>query len=334
MKFLKAPILSWVAILVAGLVLRFTTNAYIELTSLFVIVNCILAMSLNLVNGYTGQFSLGHAGFMALGAYFSAYASMHWHFITGPFAIINFFITTLGAGLVAAAAGYVVGLPSLRLKGDYLAIVTLGFGEIIRVSLLNMDVVGGARGLSGIPSLPNIDLGFLVIERYIVSLMFFSFWAVLCFFVIWRLMRSSHGRGFLSVREDEIAAEAMGVDTTKTKVRAFVLSSFFAGVAGAIFCHATNYISPSSFNFQKSVDAIIMVVLGGMGSMSGSICAAVFITLLPEILRSLKEYTGGIDFRMVIYSLSLILVMLLRPQGMFGQTEITDLWKKYVKRSN
>lgn len=333
MKFLKQPALVALGLISIGLLLNFGTNQYIQLTSLFVLVNCLLAMSLNLVNGYTGQFSLGHAGFMAIGAYFSAYVSLHWQFFTGPFAIFNFVLTTIGSGLLAAFAGYIVGLPSLRLKGDYLAIVTLGFGEIIRVTLLNLDFVGGARGLSGIPSIPTIDLGFMQIERFMVSFLFSTFWFVVCFFVIWRIMHSSHGRGFLSVREDEIAAEAMGIDTTKTKVRAFVLSSFFAGVAGALFCHATNYISPSSFNFQKSVDAIIMVVLGGMGSMSGAICAAIFITLLPEILRSLKEYTGGIDFRMVIYSLSLILVMLLRPQGIFGQTEITDFWKKYVKRN-
>jgi branched-chain amino acid transport system permease protein len=228
-----------------------------------------------------------------------------------------------GGGLLAAFAGLLVGLPSLRLKGDYLAIVTLGFGEIIRVALLNMDSVGGPRGLSGIPSA----------GPFIFSFIFASIWLLICFFTIWRVMHSSHGRGFLSVREDEIAAEAMGVNTTRMKVKAFVLSSFFAGVAGGMFAFFTNFINPSSFGFLSSVNAVIMVVLGGMGSMTGSIVGAIIVTLLPEILRPLQEITG-VDLRMVIYSLSLILVMILRPQGIFGDFEITDLWRKYVRRSS
>jgi branched-chain amino acid transport system permease protein len=224
---------------------------------------------------------------------------------------------------MAAFAGLLVGLPSLRLKGDYLAIVTLGFGEIIRVALLNMDFLGGPRGYSGIPAFSSFITGFL----------FSSFWVLLCFFTIWRVMRSSHGRGFLSVREDEIAAEAMGINTTRMKVRAFVLSSFFAGTAGALFAHITSYINPSSFTFLQSVNAVIMVVLGGMGSMTGSLVAAVIVTVLPEALRPLQELTG-IDLRMVIYSLALILVMILRPKGIFGEMEFTDLWRKYVRRSS
>ncbi|RYZ82130.1 MAG: branched-chain amino acid ABC transporter permease, partial [Proteobacteria bacterium] len=159
-----------------------------------------------------------------------------------------------------------------------------------------------------------------------------SFWAIVCFFVVWRLVHSSHGRGFLSVREDEIAAEAMGINTTKMKVRAFVLSSFFAGVAGALFAHVTNFISPSSFTFLMSVNAVIMVVLGGMGSMSGSITAAVFITIMPEALRSLQQVTG-VDLRMVIYALLLIIIMIWKPKGLFGNSEITDIWRKYVRKS-
>ncbi|MEK6774296.1 MAG: branched-chain amino acid ABC transporter permease [Bdellovibrionota bacterium] len=333
MKFLKNPAISFSALMILGIVLDFGFNAYIQLTVLFVLVNCMMAMSLNLVNGYTGQFSLGHAGFMAIGAYFSAYASLNFPVLPGVLSILSFTIYAFIGGGLAALFGYIVGLPSLRLKGDYLAIVTLGFGEIIRVALQNLNFLGGARGISGIPSLPEIRLGGFVLDRFFVSYSFAIFWCLLCFFVIWRLMKSSHGRSFLSVREDEIAAEAMGINTTKTKVRAFVLSSFFAGVAGAMFAHFTNYISPSSFTFLMSVNAIIMVVLGGMGSMSGSVCAALFITILPEALRSLKDFTG-VDLRMVIYSLSLILVMLLRPQGMFGEEEITDLWRRYVKRSS
>lgn len=322
MKFAKNPLLALAVLAILGFVFDFGVNAYVQFILLTILVNCLLSMSLNLVNGYTGQFSLGHAGFMAVGAYFSAYASTHWHLLPESLQVFEYFIYVLGGGLLAAAAGFLVGLPSLRLKGDYLAIVTLGFGEIIRVALLNMDFVGGPRGLSGIPA----------IGPFVYSFIFASAWLVICFFTIWRLLHSTYGRGFLSVREDEIAADAMGINTTIMKVRAFVLSSFFAGVAGALFAHFTNFISPSSFTFLKSVDAVIMVVLGGIGSMTGAIVAAVFVTVLPELLRPLQDLTG-VDLRMVIYSLSLILVMILRPQGLFGGMELSDIWRKYVRRS-
>lgn len=295
-KSFKNPIITLLGLAVLGFGFDMGFDAYIQLIVLFVTVNCLMSMSLNLVNGYTGQFSLGHAGFMAIGAYFSAYASTKWNFLPESLTLVSAFIFAIASGLVAAAAGFVVGLPSLRLKGDYLAIVTLGFGEIIRVALLNMDFLGGPRGYANIPSLGS----------FFSSFGFASLWLVICFFTIWRVMHSSYGRGFLSVREDEIAAESVGINTTGMKVRAFVLSSFFAGVAGALFAHFTNFINPSSFTFLTSVNAVIMVVLGGMGSMTGSIVAAVFITVLPEALRPLQELTG-VDLRMVIYSLSLIL---------------------------
>lgn len=322
MKFAKNPLLAIGILAVLGFIFDFGVNAYVQFILLTILVNCLLSMSLNLVNGYTGQFSLGHAGFMAVGAYFSAFAGTHWHVLPPELQIFETFIFVLGGGLAAAAAGFIVGLPSLRLKGDYLAIVTLGFGEIIRVALLNMDFLGGPRGYSGIPA----------IGSFVPSFIFASLWCVICFFTIWRLLHSTYGRGFLSVREDEIAADAMGINTTIMKVRAFVLSSFFAGVAGALFGHFTNFISPSSFTFLKSVDAVIMVVLGGIGSMTGAIVAAVFVTVLPELLRPLQDLTG-VDLRMVIYSLSLILVMILRPQGLFGGMELSDIWRKYVRRS-
>lgn len=323
MKAFKYPFISLAALMILGLAVWLGLNAYFQLLILFVIVNSIMAMSLNLVNGYTGQFSLGHAGFMAIGAYFTAYANTRWGFMSGSAQIIQFFIFTFAAGLSAAVAGFLVGLPSLRLRGDYLAIVTLGFGEIIRVTLLNMDFLGGPRGYSGIPA----------IGPFYYSFSFATIWALICFFTIWRLMHSSHGRGFLSVREDEIAAEAMGINTTRMKVQSFVLSAFFAGVAGSLLAHFNSYISPSSFTFLQSVNAVIMVVLGGMGSMSGSIFAAAFVTILPELLRPLQNWTG-VDLRMVIYALCLVLVMILRPQGLFGQAEITELWRKYVRRSS
>lgn len=326
-RTLKTPFISFLVLAVVGIFFNFAFNAYIQLTVLFIIVNAILAMSLNLVNGYTGQFSLGHAGFMAIGAYFSAYATTSLKIFPEQLSLLNYFIAALGGGILAGIAGYLVGQPSLRLKGDYLAIVTLGFGEIIRVILLNLDFLGGARGFAGVPSFPEISLGAVVISRFVVGYSYAIIWALICFFVIWRLMKSSHGRTFLAVREDEIAAEAMGINTTQTKVRAFVISSFFAGVAGSLFAHVTNYINPNTFTFLLSINAVIMVVLGGMGSMSGSIMAAIFITILPEALRSLQDLTGY-DLRMVIYSLLLILVMIWRPQGLFGEKEFTQFWRK------
>jgi len=301
-------------------------TAYVQTILIYSMINMILAVSLNLVNGFTGQFSIGHAGFMAAGAYTAAYLTMnHSGYLAGlggPVVMVEilkhteFFIACLAGGIVAAAAGYVVGLPSLKLKGDYLAIVTLGFGEIIRVILLNMEAVGGARGMYGITKISNFF--------WVAS------WAFACSLTVWRLIRSTHGRAFLAVREDEIAAEAMGINTTAYKTKAFVLSSFFAGVAGALFAHFLAYLNPSTFSFMKSIDVVVMVVLGGMGSITGSCIAAIIITVLPEALRPLQEITG-VDLRMVIYSLTLIALMLTRPRGLFGTSEITDLFARALR---
>lgn len=312
------PILILVVFLGLDWVFPKMFDLYIQTLVIYCGINMILAVSLNLVNGFTGQFSIGHAGFMAVGAYISAFLSVTFPNWAGPFINLNFFLNTVIGGIFAAAAGYCVGLPSLRLKGDYLAIVTLGFGEIIRVVLLNIEAVGGARGLYGIPK---------------HSTLFWTLtWVFICCFTMVRLMHSTHGRAFLAVREDEIAAEAVGIPTTRYKVIAFVISSFFAGIAGGIFAHFLSYLNPSIFTFLKSFDVLVMVVLGGMGSISGSCFAAILITLLPEALRPLQEITK-IDFRMILYSLALILLMLTRPQGLFGNREISTLWKKYARRS-
>lgn len=333
---MKNLLISFLILVLAGLSIDFAFNSFIQLILIYILINMILAMSLNLVNGYTGQFSLGHAGFMAVGAYASAFLSTQIPMMPGLMQVVSFFVLALLGGAAAAAAGYIVGLPSLRLRGDYLAIVTLGFGEIIRVILLNTEAVGGARGMYGIKGPEDIPLGSVTVSKFLVGYIHAIFWLLLCFFVIWRVLRSGHGRNFLSVREDEVAAEAMGVNTTQAKVRAFVLSSFFAGVAGSIFAHYANYLNPSSFSFQRSVDAVIMVVLGGMGSLSGSLFAAIFITVMPEALRPLQEITG-VDLRMVIYAISLVLLMILRPQGLFGSSEWTDWFKilkeKYVRKT-
>lgn len=323
LRSLKLPFLSFLGLIAVGLVLEFGFSAFIQITALFVLVNMIMAMSLNLVNGTSGQFSLGHAGFMAIGAYVGAYLSQHWALFPEGLTALNFFVYTLLGGSLAAVFGFLVGQPSLRLKGDYLAIVTLGFGEIIRVALLNMDFLGGARGIHGIPTIPD---GF-GLSRFMAQYLFGSFWVILCFFFLWRLVHSNQGRGFLSVREDEIAAESMGVNTTAVKVRAFVVSAFFAGVAGVLSAYFVRYINPSSFGFLRSVDAVIMVVLGGMGSFTGSIVAAILITIMPELLRTVQQVTG-VDLRMLIYALALVLVMILRPQGIFGSKELRDFWRK------
>ena len=327
-----SPLALMLVFAVIGVVIDQGFNQYVQLILLFTCSNIILALSLNLVNGFTGQFSIGHAGFMAVGAYVSAFLSMKPDLFGGPLTFfpesldyLNYLVFAVCGGLVAAVAGFIVGLPSLRLRGDYLAIVTLGFGEIIRVVLLNMQSVGGARGMFGIPGPSAVSLGFVTLSPFMVNFLLASFWTTVTLIVLWRLVHSTHGRAFLSVREDEIAAQAMGVNTTQVKVRAFVISSFFAGVAGAIFAHSAHYLNPSTFSFTKSVDVIIMIVLGGMGSLTGSVIAAIFVTFLPEfILRPLQEYTQ-IDFRMVIYSLTLILFMIARPAGIFGTRELPDL---------
>ncbi len=325
--FWKVPLISFLIFFALGIGIDFGFNSFIQLIIIYIMINMMMAMSLNLVNGYTGQFSLGHAGFMAVGAYTSAYLSQILGVGGGGWQLLTFPLLALAGGAAAALAGWLVGLPSLRLKGDYLAIVTLGFGEIIRVLLLNTPAVGGARGMYGIAGPTDWDLGGFVISKFMIGYSQALFWIVICFIVIWRILRSSHGRGFLAVREDEVAAEAMGVNTTQSKVRAFVISSFFAGIAGSIFAHYANYLNPSTFSFMRSVDSIIMVVLGGMGSLTGSLIAATFITIVPELLRPLQEITG-VDLRMVIYALSLVLLMILRPEGIFGTREIFDFFKK------
>ncbi len=287
-------------------------DAYFFTILMYAGINITLAVSLNLVNGFTGQFSMGHAGFMSVGGYVAAYLSTRYQAET-PLAFVTALVS---GGLAAAGAGYIVGLPSLRLKGDYLAIVTLGFGEIIRVVLLNIDAVGGARGMTNIPPLTTFGWVYSVV--------------VVTVFSAWRLVNSSHGRALLSVREDEIAAEAMGVNITRAKLRAFVIAAFFAGIAGGLFGHYLRYLNPATFDFNRSFEIIIMVVLGGMGSITGSVVAALFLSGIREALRPLQEITK-IDFRMVIYSLMLIILMLTRPNGLFGTRELSEFLPAWLR---
>lgn len=298
-------------------------------------VNIILAVSLNIVNGMTGQFSIGHAGFMAVGAYISGKFSLETKDVyIGVLQSVEvsdqvlFVGALLLGGAVAALFGFVVGLPSLRLRGDYLAIVTLGFGEIIRVIVQNSETFGRALGLSGIPQRSSI---FMVM-----------FWVFLTVLVARRIAGSSHGRSLLAIREDEIAAEAMGVNTTAYKVRAFVISAFFAGVAGGLFAHFVGIINPGSFTFVKSMEVVVMIVAGGLGSTTGAIVAATFLTLLPEGMRTLFTKFGSGDhslaqrvdqLRMPIYGILLVALMLLRPQGLFGTKELWNLRPRWLPRS-
>jgi branched-chain amino acid transport system permease protein len=273
-------------------------------------INITLAVSLNLINGFTGQFSIGHAGFMAIGAYASAYVTVTYGdrlravagFLPsfGRESFVLVLALSVGA-LLAAIAGFFVGVPSLRLRGDYLAIVTLGFGEIIRVFILNIDAVGGARGYSGIPKLANF--------------FWIYFFAALTILVVYRIVHSSFGRTLVAIREDEIAAEAMGVHTTRAKVISFVVSSAMAGVAGGLFAHYLMYIHTNSFTFLKSIEIIIMIVIGGLGSISGSVLGAVLYISLTEGFREFAQY------RMVLFSLMLIVIMIVRPQGILGHRE-------------
>ncbi len=301
----KKPRLGLAAGLALAVVLQLCSgwvDPYTTQVILFAAINVILAVSLNLVMGETGQFSLCHAAFMAVGAYTSAlmtgkalpalFPQLAW---TGASwaSQLTFLPVLIAGGLVAAVAGLIVGGPSLRLRGDYLAMVTLGFGEIIRVLLQNTNAVGGARGMEGILPVTNL------------------FWAIgavaVTLYTMISLVRSTYGRGFLAVRDDEIAAAAMGIDTTRFKVTAFVIGAFFAGVAGALYAHAVEFISPEGFNFLRSFEIIVMVILGGLGRPVGVAVAAILITLLNEWLRDLSEY------RMVVYALIIILFMIFRP---------------------
>lgn len=257
-----------------------------------------LAVSLHVIIGITGQFSIGHAGFLAVGAYISAICTMKLG--------LPFITAILIGAVVAALAGLLVGIPSLRLKGDYLAIATLGFAEIIRIVFLNIDYVGGAAGMS-------------VTHQSTWTYAFFG--TFITILVIANFTKSRHGRACISIREDEIAADAMGINTTYYKVVAFAIGSFFAGVAGAIYAHNYYLIQPTAFGFLKSFDILIFVVLGGLGSLSGSVIAAILLTIVSTYLQGFPET------RMIIYSLVLILVMLYRPTGLLGTKEITEFFK-------
>lgn len=305
-----------ISVVVVGLILNYFTNSYYQAIIISFMINSIMALSLNVITGLADQFSLGHAGLMAVGAYTSAILSKEvfsdqWYFIP---------ITVLCGGALTAFVGYLISLPSFKLKGDYLAIVTLGMAEIVRVLILNWNHVGGPRGYNAIIKFPDflLSFGFALTA---LSLIF-----VACY----RLKYSWFGRNLWALNEDDIAAEVMGLDLTKSKRQAFIISSFMAGIGGGIYSHHLGYISPNSFSFLISTQILIMAVLGGLGSMTGSVVAAFILTVLPEALRSLP--TGSADIRMIVFPIILILMMILRPQGLFGRLELVDLVQSKMKK--
>jgi branched-chain amino acid transport system permease protein len=312
-----------------GLGAEATLIEYVQRIVLLAGINVILAVGLNLINGTTGQFSIGHAGFMAVGAYTAAFSGVHLapfvHATLGEGALANGVIFNLAlviGGLFAASAGLLVGAPSLRLKGDYLAVVTLGFGEIIRILFNNATFLGAATGYFGDdPSgLPAYTTFFWVYA-----------WALGIVVAFANLTFSQTGRSLAAIREDEVAAEAMATPTTRLKVLAFTLSAAAAGVAGGLFAHMQAGVRPEDFRFEKSIDMIVMIIIGGLGSISGAILGGIFVAVILELMRNLQDYHLE-EYRLVLYALLLILIMLLRPQGLLGTRELPSLLRRTAKR--
>lgn len=295
--FRKTVLLAAVYLVVLLLVQADVINDYRLITIATICINIVLATSLNLITGFTGQFSLGHAGFMAIGAYVTALVTIQidsvWGFVLG----------LLAGALLASLVGLLIGLPTLRLRGDYLAIVTLGMAEIIRIVLLNLKVTNGAAGLQGIPQFVNWTWLFILTAGSVV--------------LISNYLHSRHGRDSIAVREDEIAAESIGVNSTRTKTMSFMVGAFFGGIAGGMYASFFYFIKPDTFNFMKSVDILVIVVLGGLGSLSGSVIAAILLAIVSTLLQPFPE------IRMILYALILILIMIFRPQGLMGSRELS-----------
>lgn len=294
------PITLAVGFILSILIPRFNLiNQYVQLVLIYIGINIILTTSLNLINGYMGEFSVGHAGFMAVGAYVSSiFTTM---VLPESLGAAFFPLVVLAGGIGAAVVGLAVSIPSFNTRGDYLAIVTLAFNMIVKSVIENIEAIGGPRGIPGIAKLTTLPWTF--------------FWTVLAVLVIRNFVYSNFGRGVQSIREDEIASDLMSVNTRQVKLLAFTLSSFFAGVAGALFAHVLQFISPKVFDIIKSTDVLIMVYLGGIGSITGSILGATVYTVLLEVLRPFGMW------RMVLMPLMLVLLMIFRPRGIMGMRE-------------
>lgn len=300
-----------------------TFTEYVQRIILLAGINVILAVGLNLINGTTGQFSIGHAGFMAVGAYGAAFVGVKLagplHGLLGTGAVsdgVIFNLALLAGALLAGISGLIVGMPSLRLRGDYLAVVTLGFGEIIRILFNNATFLGSATGYfgddpSGLPAYTNFFWVFA--------------WVSIIVAAIHNLTFSQTGRSLTAIREDEIAAEAMATPTTRLKVTAFAFSAAAAGIAGGLFAHMQAGVRPEDFRFEKSIDMIVMIIVGGLGSISGAILGGIFVAVSLELMRDLQQY------RLVLYALLLIVIMIVRPQGLLGTQELHH-WLRRKKR--
>ncbi|KNZ42156.1 branched-chain amino acid ABC transporter permease [Acetobacterium bakii] len=281
-----------------------TMNKYFIGIAILTCIMIIMAMSLNIVAGFLGQMALGHAGFMAIGAYSSASFSIAL-FNSGtelPNIVVLILAMAVG-GTIAGIFGILIGTPTLRLRGDYLGIVTIGFSEIIRIFFVNFQPTGGAAGLKGITKLVNFNNVYWI--------------TIIVIILIFTLGRSKQGRAIISIREDEIASESAGIPTTRYKVLGFSMAAFFAGIGGALYAHYQAFLEPSKFGFMFSIEMFVIVVLGGLGSLTGSIISAIVLTILPEMLRGFAEY------RLLVYSLVLIIMMIFRPQGIFGRSEFS-----------
>jgi len=291
----------------------FISNEYFMHILITIGLYIILTLSLNLITGYAGQFSMGHAAFYGIGAYIAALAMLN--------AGLSFWLAMVISAFLTAFFGLVLGLPALRLQGDYLGIVTLGFGEIVRLVFVNwVDVTRGPMGLPGIPA-PQIGLyeftGKVPYYYLIIILVLFTI------FVMRRLTNSRFGLGLITVREDEIAASAIGINTTRIKLTAFTIGAFFAGITGAFFASYISFISPDSFMFIDSVTILAMVVLGGMGSILGSLIGAVILVVVPEFLRFLADY------RMILYGLMMVIMMIYKPEGFWGAGKrVKNIWRQ------
>lgn len=283
-------------------------NPYHMQIMMFVCINIIMTVSLNVINGITGQFCIGHAGFMSLGAYGSAIVStliFNGNAVTGFIRIPIYLFSLLIGGFAAMTIGYLISLPTFKIKGDYLAIVTLAFGEIVRAVLRLIEPIGAARGMIGIPSYSTLAWAF--------------FFVALTLFVVRNFTYSQHGRACIAIRDNEIAAEAMGINTTYYKVEAFCLAAFIAGIAGGIYAHTVSFIQPDTFSFIKSNDYLVFLYAGGVGTLTGSILGASLLTILPEALRFLANW------RIVTYAILLVVIMIYKPAGLCGGKELSFL---------
>jgi len=303
-------------------------DLYVQTTIMFLFINVIMSTSLNLINGNMGEFACGHAGFMCVGAYVSSIVSVALFakstYFGAPllppgWAVVGMPLSLLAGGVAAAFAGLLVAFPSFRTRGDYLAIVTLAANYIIISVFVNLDMVGGPRGFMGMKKVVSamgdvLDIPWMMLWTYAFT--------VFTVFILRRFLWSSLGKGVMAVHQDEIAAEIMSVNTNRIKLVAFMLSSGLAGIAGGLFAHILGYVNPSAFGILKSTEAMVMVYLGGMGSLTGAVLSAVLMTGLGEVLRPL-----GI-FKWVVIPLLLVLLMQFRPAGIMGNRELSDIFPR------